>query len=75
MEIQNAKRTSGLPGLLLLLLIVALIIVVIPGIIKAFRRQPVVAALFLIFFFPGLVIWALVEIFFPKSFESSSRSE
>ena len=36
---------------------------VIKGLYRCFRKAPVAAVLLLIFFFPALFIWAIVEIF------------
>ena len=40
-----------------------LLIVLIKGVIKTFKRQPVVAILCVIFLLPIYVIWAFVELF------------
>ena len=54
-------------------LIVALVIVVVimialfKGVVQAFKRQPVVAALFLIFLFPVFFFWVVVEALFLES--------
>jgi hypothetical protein len=48
------------------LLVIIMIIIIIGlsiGVIKCFQRQPIVAVLLLLFFLPGLLIWALLEIF------------
>ncbi|MEL7430092.1 MAG: hypothetical protein AAFN43_08825 [Pseudomonadota bacterium] len=49
-------------------LAVAIILIVvffalIKGVIKTFKRQPVVAILCIIFLFPVYLIWAFVEMF------------
>ena len=54
-------------------LIVALVVVVVimiapfKGVVQAFKRQPVVAALFLIFLFPVFFFWVIVEALFLES--------
>ena len=45
---------------------VVLFVVFIKGVIKTFRRQPVVAILCLIFLFPIFIIWAIIEMFTGK---------
>ncbi len=37
------------------------------GVVQAFKRQPVVAALFLIFLFPVFFIWVIAEALFLDS--------
>jgi hypothetical protein len=50
-----------------LLIIFAVVVVVlfllIKGVIKTFKRQPVVAILCVIFLMPIYIIWAFVELF------------
>ena len=43
--------------------IVVILILLIKGVIKTFKRQPIVAILCIIFLFPIYMIWAFVEIF------------
>ena len=40
-----------------------LLILLIKGVIKTFKRQPVVAILCVIFLLPIYIIWAFVELF------------
>ena len=42
---------------------IVLLILLIKGVIKTFKRQPVVAILCIIFLFPIYLIWAFVELF------------
>ena len=48
---------------LLVIIMILIIIGLISGVIKCFQRQPIVAILLLLFFLPGLLLWALFEIF------------
>ena len=50
-------------SLVCLVILILLIKVLIKGVIKTFKRQPVVAILCVIFLFPVYVIWAIIEIF------------
>jgi hypothetical protein len=47
------------------ILIICLIIffLLIKGVVKTFKRQPVVAILCIIFLFPIYAIWAFIELF------------
>jgi len=47
-------------------LLILFLILAYRGIKQAFQRQPVVAALLLIFLFPIFAIWAFVELFLDK---------
>ena len=49
-----------------IILLILFLILVYKGIKQAFQRQPVVAALMLIFLFPVFAIWAFVELFLDK---------
>jgi len=49
-----------------IILLILFLILVYKGIKQAFQRQPVVAALMLIFLFPIFAIWAFVELFLDK---------
>ena len=40
-----------------------LLLVLIKGVIKTFKRQPIVAILCIIFLFPFYIIWAFCELF------------
>ena len=42
---------------------IVLFLLVIKGVVKTFKRLPVVATLFLIFLFPLYLIWAFFELF------------
>ena len=44
-------------------IILVILILLIKGVIKTFKRQPIVAILCIIFLFPIYLIWAFVEIF------------
>lgn len=48
---------------LILLGCLFLLFLLIKGVIKTFKRQPVVAILCIIFLFPAYVIWAFAELF------------
>lgn len=56
-------NVSGVGDLLILVILVLILIGLINGVIKCFIRQPVVAVLLLLFFLPGLLFWAFIEIF------------
>lgn len=45
------------------IVILVIFILLIKGVIKTFKRQPIVAILCIIFLFPIYMIWAFVEIF------------
>jgi len=45
------------------ILIVILLFLIIKGVIKTFKRQPIVAILCIIFLPPIYLIWAIVELF------------
>lgn len=61
-KLTKGHNVSG--GELLFLIIVILFFIgMINGVIKCFIRQPVVAVLLLLFFLPGLLFWAFIEIF------------
>jgi len=49
-----------------IILLILFLILAYKGIKQAFQRQPVVAALMLIFLFPVFAIWAFVELFLDK---------
>ena len=42
---------------------IVLFIALIKGVIKTFKRQPIVAILLILFLFPIYLIWAFVELF------------
>ena len=50
-----------------LVVIVVIMIALFKGVVQAFKRQPVVAALFLIFLFPVFFFWIIVEALFLES--------
>ena len=45
------------------IIVLVIFILLIKGVIKTFKRQPIVAILCIIFLFPIYLIWAFVEIF------------
>ena len=49
-----------------IILLILFLILAYKGIKQAFQRQPVVAALLLIFLFPLFAVWAFVELFLDK---------
>ena len=49
-----------------IILLILFLILAYKGIKQAFQRQPVVAALLLIFLFPVFAVWAFVELFLDK---------
>ena len=49
-----------------IILLILFLILAYKGIKQAFQRQPVVAALLLIFLFPIFAVWAFVELFLDK---------
>ena len=49
-----------------IILLILFLILAYRGIKQAFQRQPVVAALMLIFLFPIFAVWAFVELFLDK---------
>ena len=49
-----------------IILLILFLILAYRDIKQAFQRQPVVAALMLIFLFPVFAIWAFVELFLDK---------
>jgi len=49
-----------------IILLILFLILAYRGIKQAFQRQPVVAALLLIFLFPVFAVWAFVELFLDK---------
>ena len=49
-----------------IILLILFLILAYKGIKQAFQRQPVVAALMLIFLFPIFAVWAFVELFLDK---------
>lgn len=49
--------------LILLAVIAGLLLLMIKGVVKTFKRQPVVAILCIIFLLPIYLIWAFVELF------------
>ena len=50
-----------LVGIVISLLVI--FIILIKGVIKTFKRQPIVAILCIIFIFPVYLIWAFIELF------------
>ncbi|MGB0965500.1 MAG: hypothetical protein ACPGU3_04975 [Litorivicinus sp.] len=46
-----------------LLICVVLLLLLVKGVVKTFKRQPIVAILCIIFLLPVYVIWAFVELF------------
>ena len=49
-----------------IILLILFLILAYKDIKQAFQRQPVVAALLLIFLFPVFAVWAFVELFLDK---------
>jgi hypothetical protein len=49
--------------LITLAVVVVVLLLLIKGVIKTFKRQPVVAILCVIFLMPIYIIWAFVELF------------
>jgi predicted KAP-like P-loop ATPase len=49
--------------LIVILVGIALLALLFKGVIKTFKRQPVVAILLILFLFPVYLIWAFVELF------------
>ena len=49
-----------------IILLILFLILAYRGVKQAFQRQPVVAALMLIFLFPVFAVWAFVELFLDK---------
>ena len=45
------------------IILLVIFILLIKGVIKTFKRQPIVAILCIIFLFPIYLVWAFVEIF------------
>jgi hypothetical protein len=45
------------------IILIVLFFALIKGVIKTFKRQPVVAILCIIFLFPFYLVWAFVEMF------------
>ena len=45
------------------IILLIIFILLIKGVIKTFKRQPIVAILCIIFLFPIYLVWAFVEIF------------
>lgn len=46
-----------------LLILAVLFICLIKGVVKTFKRQPIIAILMIIFLFPCYLIWAFCELF------------
>ena len=53
--------------IVVLVIVVVMMIALFKGVVQAFKRQPVVAALFLIFLFPVFFFWVVVEALFLES--------
>lgn len=49
--------------LIILAVIAGLLLLMIKGVVKTFKRQPIVAILCIIFLMPVYLIWAFVELF------------
>lgn len=49
--------------LVIITVAIILLVVLIKGAIRAFKRQPIVAILCVIFMFPIFLIWAFIETF------------
>ena len=49
-----------------IILLILFLMLAYKGIKQAFQRQPVVAALLLIFLFPIFAVWAFVELFLDE---------
>ena len=47
----------------ILIICLVILILLIKGVVKTFKRQPVVAILCIIFLFPIYAIWAFIELF------------
>jgi len=48
---------------IIVIVCIVIFILVIKGVIKTFKRQPVVAILCIIFLFPIYLLWAFIELF------------
>ena len=46
-----------------ILICAVLLLLLIKGVVKTFKRQPIVAILCIIFLLPVYVVWAFVELF------------
>ena len=59
----NGLDSEALYVFLFVICLAFLLIVLIRGVIKTFKRQPIVAILCIIFIFPIYIIWAFCELF------------
>lgn len=50
-------------ALIVILIAAVALVLLFKGVVKTFKRQPVVAILCIIFLFPFYLIWAFVELF------------
>lgn len=50
-------------AIIVIAIIVVLLALLVKGVVKTFKRQPVVAILCVIFLMPIYLIWAFVELF------------
>jgi hypothetical protein len=60
---------------IIILVVLVLLVLLIKGVIKTFKRQPVVAILCLIFLAPIYFIWAFVELFTGPIKKESTTNE
>ena len=49
--------------IIVVLVAIGLVFLMFKGVVKTFRRQPIVAVLLILFLFPVWLIWAFVEMF------------
>ena len=54
---------SGGTAFIVLAVCVLLLFLMFKGVVKTFKRQPIVAILCIIFLFPFYLIWVIVEMF------------
>jgi uncharacterized membrane protein YqjE len=54
---------DGMTVIVALVVVIALLFLMIKGVIKTFKRQPIVAILCVIFLTPIYLIWAFIELF------------
>lgn len=63
-QARRLARRSAVETILIIILVgIALLALLFKGVIKTFKRQPVVAILLILFLFPVYLIWAFVELF------------
>jgi len=59
--VQEAENMDDL--IIIVIICIVIFLLVIKGVIKTFKRQPVVAILCIIFLIPIYLIWAFIELF------------